>query len=63
MIFLILQVPVLHQNMGVNDLLLERVHDGFTTLNSFLENMQWAGGDDITVADYCLVTTVANAEV
>ncbi|XP_014284597.1 glutathione S-transferase 1-1 [Halyomorpha halys] len=55
-------IPVLHQNMGVNDLLLERVHDAFTTLNSFLENKQWAAGDELTVADYCLVTTVACAE-
>lgn len=40
-----------------------KVEDSFSILNTYLDGKDWLAGDQITIADYSLVTLVSIAEV
>jgi glutathione S-transferase len=42
---------------------LEKLEDAFNILDKFLEGQTWVAGDNITIADYAIVTTVSSIEV
>lgn len=39
---------------------LDRITQGYTFLNAFLEENQWVAGDQITIADFCCGATVSS---
>ncbi|PNF22939.1 Glutathione S-transferase D7 [Cryptotermes secundus] len=41
---------------------LEKINEALGYLNLFLEGQDWVAGDNITIADICLVVSVSNSE-
>ncbi|KAK9881162.1 hypothetical protein WA026_014510 [Henosepilachna vigintioctopunctata] len=42
---------------------LERIKEAFNFLNVFLENQEFAAGNNLTIADFALIATVSNFEI
>lgn len=56
-------MPVLFMNQRIDDENLTMLEDAFNTFNIYLEEQDWAAGNQMTVADYSLVASVSTAEV
>lgn len=41
----------------------EKLKEAFKLLDTFLEGKTWVAGDQLTIADFDIVTTVSSAEV
>ncbi|XP_073978516.1 glutathione S-transferase 1-like [Rhodnius prolixus] len=55
-------VPIIWRGQPVNDEMVPKVEDSFSILNTYLDGKDWLAGDQITIADYSLVTLVSIAE-
>ncbi|CAA9998077.1 unnamed protein product [Nesidiocoris tenuis] len=55
-------VPVLFKGTGINEDGIPGLEDAFNTLNDYLDGNDWVAGEAISIADYCIVTTVSTAE-
>lgn len=48
---------------SINEADLERVEKSFEVLNSFLEGRQFAAGENLTIADFTISTTICTVLV
>ncbi|KAK9506115.1 hypothetical protein O3M35_008108 [Rhynocoris fuscipes] len=54
--------PVLWESKPFRTEMLPKVEDSFNILNTYLDGKDWVAGDQITIADYSIVTIVSLAE-
>ncbi|KAK4876454.1 hypothetical protein RN001_012876 [Aquatica leii] len=47
----------------IPDYLVEEMDDGYKTLNEFLKDGDWAAGDDLSLADFSLISTVTSSDL
>jgi glutathione S-transferase len=47
----------------IDEELIKKALEGVELLNTFLEGHLWVAGDNMTIADFALVSSVSTAEV
>ncbi|KAK4876080.1 hypothetical protein RN001_012502 [Aquatica leii] len=47
----------------VPEYMIEEINDSYEILNEFLKNGNWAAGDDLSLADFSLISTVTTIDV
>lgn len=55
--------PILYTGSLGDKIYLDKLEDAFSILDKFLEGQTWVAGNNITIADYAIVTTVSSIEV
>ena len=48
---------------GVNENMMDKVEEAFSILDTYLEGHDWVAGNQLTIADYSIVSTVSTVEV
>ncbi|KAF5279726.1 hypothetical protein FQA39_LY05416 [Lamprigera yunnana] len=43
--------------------LIDQMDESFEILNRFLKNSKWAAGDDLTIADFSLISTITSIDI